>query len=86
VSNICHKHYAIVYLLVIFNDHVEWFCLLQDYIFLGTNQGPAVDIYNKTNFEWIKDISGRGTSGFVVDMVFYSGENQPQVNSKLTER
>ena len=67
-------------------QRVDWHCLLQNYVFSGTNQGRTVYIYNKTNFNRIGTISVNNVSGSIVDMATYSRESQPQAASKYTER
>ena len=53
----------------------------------GSNEGPKVYAYNKTNLNLLLSFSpsSRPTSGAIVDMATYSRENQPGAASKYIE-
>jgi len=69
-------------LRLVTNEHIVWRCLWQNYVFLGTIQGPTLFIYNKTNFSDVGLLSFRNITGSVTDIATYSVENQPQSDSK----
>jgi len=65
-------------LLMLFNKH----CLLQDYLFRGTERGPSLYVHNNTNINQLGAFAVYNTSGAVVDMATFSPESQPPVDSK----